>query len=184
MMGHINNLVVQLVRENLGEDGVKRLFEELKKEPVRFQTEVIYSEDEFQKLFAAAQTVFGVDSDTAEKVFAKYFVDMSPKLYPAIFRNAKSARELFEKVPLIHRNFPAAASRGTYKDKLFILESKPEHMILEYDSPNQLCVTLQTVAGHILAYYGEVGEVRESACKKEGAPRCRIQIDFRGKAAA
>jgi hypothetical protein len=184
MMGHINNMVVQMVRENLGEEGVAKLFEHANMEPRRFQPEVIYPEAEFQALFHGAQKVFGVDAETAEKAFSKYFMHVSPKMFPAIFKHAKSAREMLEKVPGIHRNFPSAASQGTYQDKLFIVESTPERFIFEYDSPNQLCVTLQTVASIVLDHYNEAGQVSETECMKKGAKRCRVVVDFHGKKAA
>jgi hypothetical protein len=181
-MGHINNMVVQMVRENLGEEGVAKLFEHAKLDPAtKYQPEVIYPEPEFQALFKGAQAVFGVDTDTAEKAFSKYFMHVSPRMFPAIFKHAKNARQMLEKIPSIHRNFPSAASQGSYQDKVFITESTPERIVLEYDSPNQLCVTLQTVASIVLDYYNEVGEVSETACQKLGAPRCRVVVAFHGK---
>ena len=182
MMGHINNMVVQMVRENLGEEGVAKLFAHAQLDPnTKYQPEVIYPEVEFQALFKGAQAVFGVDSETAEKAFSKYFMHVSPKMFPAIFKHAKSARQMLEKIPGIHRNFPSAASQGSYQDKVFITESTPERLVFEYDSPNQLCVTLQTVASIVLDHYGEVGEVSETACSKLGAPRCRVVVAFHGK---
>ena len=182
MMGHINNMVVTMVRENLGEEGVAKLFAHAQLDPsTKYQPEVIYPEAEFQALFKGAQAVFGVDSETAEKAFSKYFMHVSPKMFPAIFKHAKSARQMLEKIPGIHRNFPSAASQGSYQDKVFITESTPERIVIEYDSPNQLCVTLQAVASIVLDYYGEIGEVSETACSKHGAPRCRVVIAFHGK---
>jgi hypothetical protein len=183
MMGHINNMVVQMVRENLGEEGVAKLFEHAQLPPRHYQPEVIYPEPEFQALFKAAQAVFGVDSDVAEKAFSKYFMHVSPRMFPAIFKHAKSARQMLEKIPSIHRNFPSAASQGDYQDKVFIAESTADRIVIEYDSPNHLCLTLQTVAGMVLDYYGETGLVSETACQKQGAPRCRVVVEFHGKRA-
>ena len=183
MMGHINNMVVQMVRENLGEEGVTKLFAQAGLAPTKYQPEMIYPEPEFQALFRGAQAVFGVDAETAEKAFSKYFMHVSPKMFPAIFRHAKNARQMLEKIPSIHRNFPSAASQGEYQDKVFITESTPERLVIEYDSPNMLCVTLQTVGSIVLEHYGEAGLVSETACKKKGAPRCRVVFEFQGKLA-
>jgi hypothetical protein len=184
MMGHINNLVVQLVRDHLGEDGVAALFRHAGIEPQRFQPEVIYPEPMFQSLFAAAQQVFGADQEAAEKAFSEYFMEASPRMYPAIFKHAGNARSLIEKVPMIHRNFPAAAARGQYRDKLRVVESTPERILIEYDSPNRLCTTFKTVAGIVLKYYGEKGTVTEHRCAKEGHPCCVVEVTFEGKIAA
>ena len=180
MMGHINNMVVQMVRDNLGEDAVGELFKAAELEERSYSPEVIYPDQEFQALFRGAQKVFGVDSDTAERAFSKYFMEVSPKMFPAIFEQAGSARGLIERFPIIHRNFPEAASQEEYRDKVFILESEPSRMVLEYDSPNQLCILLRAVAGLVLEYYGEQGSVTETACQKNGAPRCRVVLEFDG----
>ena len=102
-----------------------KLFAEAGLRPTKYQPEVIYPEPEFQALFRGAQAVFGVDAVPAEKAFSKYFMHVSPKMFPAIFRHAKNARQMLEKIPSIHRNFPSAASQGAYQDKVFITESTP-----------------------------------------------------------
>lgn len=180
MMGHINNLVVQMVRDNLGEDRVADLFNSAGLEARKYQPEVIYPDDDFQALFKGAQEVFGVDRETAERAFSQYFMEVSPKMFPAIFDQAGSARGLFEKIPMIHRNFPAAASQEDYQDKVFIVESDPARVVIEYDSPNRLCITMRTVAGLAMDYYGEKGSVTETACQKNGDPRCRLVMEFDG----
>lgn len=184
MMGHINNLVVELVRDAKGAAAVEQLFAAAGLERRRYQPEVIYPEEEFQALFAGAQAVFGVDSDAAEQAFAGYFMKRSPEMFPAIFEQAGSARGLIGMIPAIHRNFPAAASQGAFRDKVLIAESTPSRIVLDYESPNRLCLTLQRVAQICLDYYGEVGAVSETACQKRGAPRCRIVVEFHGHRAA
>ena len=60
MMGHINNMVVQMVRENLGEEGVTKLFAEAGLRPTKYQPEMIYPEPEFQALFRGARVGAGL----------------------------------------------------------------------------------------------------------------------------
>ena len=180
MMGHINNLVVEMVRDSLGAEAVDRLFAEAGLEARRYQPEVIYPEEEFQALFRGAQAVFGVAADAAEEAFAGYFMKRSPEMFPAIFEQAGSARGLIARIPTIHRNFPASASQGDYRDKVVITESRPERIVLHYMSPNQLCETLQHVAKITLDYFGERGAVRETSCQKDGAPHCNIVVEFHG----
>ncbi|MCR9246343.1 MAG: heme NO-binding domain-containing protein [bacterium] len=183
MMGHINNLVVEMVRDALGDDAVADLFAKAELESRIYQPEVVYPESEFQALFRGAQSVFGVGSDDAEEAFAAYFMKRSPEMFPAIFEQAGSARGLIERIPTIHRNFPASASQDAYRDKVAIIESTPERIVLEYDSPNQLCNTLRRVARICLDYFGEEGAVHETCCKKEGAEHCRVVIEFHGQKA-
>ena len=181
MMGHINNLVVRMVNDKLGEEAVSELFTAAGLERREYQPEVIYPEEEFQALFLGAQQVFGVDGESAERAFSEYFMQEVPKMFPAIFELSKSARQLIERVPIIHRNFPAAASQGDYKEKVFISESTPERLVLEYESPNLLCLTLRCVTEITLEFYGEKGSVYETECQKEGAARCRIVVEFHGE---
>ncbi len=178
MMGHINNLVVELVRESLGPDSVGALFAAAGLPPRRYQPEVIYPEAEFQALFRGAQSVFGVDAAAAEIAFARFFMERSPQMFPAIFAHCGSARSLMENIPLIHRNFPASASQGEYREKVTIHESTPERIVLDYCSPNQLCLTLRTVARHCLEFFHEAGSVTETHCQKDGAPFCRVVVEF------
>jgi len=184
MMGHINNLVVELVRDSLGADAVAKLFAAAGLKQRRYQPEVIYPETEFQALFKGAQTVFGVDSQAAELAFAEYFMKRSPQMFPAIFEQAGSARGLIERVPTIHRNFPASVSQEEFRDKVRICESTPSRIVLDYESPNRLCLTLRSVAERCLTYFGETGAVHETSCQKQGAPHCRIVVEFHGRVPA
>lgn len=183
MMGHINNLVVELVQESLGADAVPELFAAAGLKQRRYQSELIYPEDEFQALFRGAQSVFGVDADTAEHAFAQFFMRRSPEVFPAIFEQAGSARRLIEMVPKIHRSFPASVSQDDFREKVTIQESTPAHIVLDYCSPNRLCITLKAVAEICLSHFGERGAVHELCCQKDGAPHCRIEVEFHGAAA-
>ena len=178
MMGHINNLVVEMVRDNLGDDTVLEMFDTAGIAPRFYKPEVIYSDDEFQALFKGAQRVFDVDSEAAEEAFAEYFMQVSPEMFPAIFTQAGCAKELFEKIPIIHQSFPAAASQSDYVDKVVITESSHDRVVFEYDSPNRLCITLRRLAQLVLAYYGEQGIVTEIGCQKSGSPHCQVIVTF------
>ena len=92
-MGHINNMVVQMVRENLGEEAVEELFAAAGLEERSFSPEVIYPDEKFQALFRGAQEVFGVDSDTAES-FARQ------KGHTEIYRGTEYAIDFVPKVKI------------------------------------------------------------------------------------
>jgi hypothetical protein len=55
-------------------------------------------EKEFQALDNAAKELCGVGDEAAQKAFSDYFMEVSPVMFPAIFKIAGSARGLFEKV--------------------------------------------------------------------------------------
>jgi hypothetical protein len=70
MMGHINNLLIQLVEKSLGAERVGQLFTLAGIPRERYQPEVVYSEEEFQALYRAAKEMFGVDDEAAQKAFS------------------------------------------------------------------------------------------------------------------
>jgi hypothetical protein len=178
MMGHINNLLIQMVEKSLGAERVGQLFTLAGIPRKRYQPEVVYPEEEFQALYRAAKEMFGVDDEAAQKAFSDYFMQVSPVMFPSIFKYAGSARGLFEKVPTIHRQWPSAASAKDFREKLSILESGRERLVFKYDSPNHLCGVLRFVAEGVLAYYGEPGLVSETQCALKGAPWCEIEVRF------
>lgn len=55
MMGHINNLLVNMVRAHHGEEGVDRLFRLARVPRQDYRPEVIYAEEEFQALYRATK---------------------------------------------------------------------------------------------------------------------------------
>lgn len=178
MMGHINNLLIRMVEKHHGPEGVSRLFSLAGLPERRYQPEIIYPEEEFQALYKAAKELYGVGDEAAQKAFADYFMEVSPVMFPAIFKVAGSARGLFEKIPTIHKQWPAAASAKDYRDKIFVLESNKERLLFKYDSPNHLCGVLRFVAEGVLAYYHEKGAVTETQCALKGAPWCEIKVSF------
>jgi hypothetical protein len=178
MMGHINNLLIHMVEKHHGCDGVSRLFMLAGIPKKEYQPEVVYPEEEFQALYNAAKELYGVGDEPAQKAFSDYFMEVSPVMFPAIFKFAGNARGLFEKVPTIHKQWPSAASAKDFREKLFILESSRERFVFKYDSPNHLCGVLRFVAEGVLAYYREKGTVTETRCALKGAPWCEIEIRF------
>jgi len=119
-----------------------------------------------------------VGDEAAQKAFSDYFMEMSPAMFPAIFKFAGNARGLFEKVPTIHRQWPSAASAKDFREKLSVLESTEKRLVFKYDSPNHLCGVLRFVAEGVLAHYRETGTVTETQCALKGAPWCEIEVCF------
>jgi len=167
-----------MVRTHHGEEGVDRLFDIAGVKRTEYHTEVVYPESDFQSLYGAALRLYGVDDDTAQKAFSDYFIEISPTLFPAIFKVSGSARGLLERVPLIHKQWPTAASMTEFREKLWIIESGPRHLRYKYDSPNRLCGVLRYVAEGVLRYYREEGSVVEPRCVRRGDPWCEVEVRF------
>jgi hypothetical protein len=178
MMGHINNMLLRMVGKHHGVGGVERLFAIAGLSAREYQPEVIYPEEEFQALYRAAKELYGVDDDAAQKAFSDYFVEESPKMFPAIFKVAGSARRLLEMVPTIHKQWPSAASQEEFREKVSILRSDSDRLVFKYDSPNRLCGVLRFVAEGVLSHYGEEGTVTELQCVLTGAAWCEVEVRF------
>lgn len=179
MMGHIQMLLIGMVQKHHGEEGVQKLFELANLPKQTFRTEVIYPDEQFQSLYAATKKLYGVDDETAQKAFSDYFVEVSPKMFPAIFKEAKNARGLFERVPIIHKQWPSAASMSKYKERISVLVSEKDRLVYKYESPNNLCGVLRHVAEGFLSYYKESGVVSETQCARRGAQWCEVEIRFK-----
>ena len=178
MMGHVCTLLVGMVESHHGAAGVSRMFKLSGVEQRQFRPEVIYPEEMFQALLNAAMEVYGVDSTTAQEAFAEYYMDVSPKMFPAIFKKAGGARALLEMVPLIHDQWPSAAHADKYQQKLWVESSAENRLVFKYISPNRLCGVLLHVAERVLTYYEEEGEVKELECMNSEAPACRVEVLF------
>lgn len=179
MMGHIHMLLIGMVRKHHGEGGVQKLFEFANIPRQEFRREEIYPDEQFQNLYAAVKKLYGVDDEVAQKTFADHFVEVSPVMFPAIFKEVKNARGLFEKVPLIHKQWPSAASMSKYEERISVLVSEKDRIVYKYKSPNQLCRVLRYIAEGMLSYYKESGVVSETKCTRRGAPWCEIEIKFK-----
>ncbi len=158
--------------------GADRIFELSGVARQRFRTEVLYPDELFQALLRASIAFYGVDDATAQEAFSEYFMEVSPKMFPAIYNKAGNARALFEMVPVIHKQWPSAASAAKFRQKLWIETSSEERLVFKYASPNRLCGVLHHVAERVLTYYEEEGEVREIECVNRGTTSCRIGVLF------
>lgn len=85
---------------------------------------------------------------------------------------------MFEQVPIIHKQWPSAASAEKFIAKVQILSSDADRVVFKYDSPNRPCGVLRYVAEGVLAHYGEQGTVTETQCARQGARWCEIEVCF------
>jgi hypothetical protein len=184
MMGHVINLLLELVRENAGDKAVDEVFEVAHIEPADYRFEVLYPEDEFASLLAACIKVLGVTPYEAEIAFAEYFMRVSPQLFTAYFEVSPSTRVFLERLPELHRSLPKAASELPFKDKVTLTGFGSNTIRLGYDSPHQLCKFLIHAIGLLFKYYGETGDCIELCCAREGARRCEIEVRFHDEPAA
>lgn len=182
MMGHVMNLLVDMVREAGGAQAVQRTFVAAGMAPVDYHFERIYPEAEFASLLGGALATLGATPEQGELAFAEYFMRMSPRHFPAVFSLSGDARTLLERVPHLHRSMPSAAQAGAFREKLRVAEGGPDWLLLRYESPHRLCTFLRRATELLLRHYGESGEIRELECARHGAPACLVRVRFLGRA--
>ena len=183
MMGHVMNLFTQFVREQGGDEAVKKLQEAPGGRSEEYRFEEIYPEDEFTALVGSALSALEMTVPDLEESFARFFMRVSPEIFPAVFDLSSGARDLITRVPTLHRSIPSAASRERFKDKLIVQDERENSLLLRYDSPHKLCVFLQHLCQLALDHYGETGRIEEHECAREGADACLVEIHFTGKQA-
>ncbi len=182
MMGHVLNLLTAFVRETGGDEAVEKVFALAGIEGREFRFERVYPEEDFSKLVVAALEVFEVDVPFVEEQFARYFMRVSPELFPMIFKLAGGSQELIRRIPHLHRSIPSAANRQEYRDKLTVERDEENLLGLRYESPHKLCGFLQHLVNLTLEHYSERGEIQELECMRDGAEACRIEVRFLGAA--
>lgn len=180
MMGHIHNMLLRMIERDHGPEAVLRCFDLAGLPGKDYLPEVVYPEAEFRALYNAAKDIYGADDQATQKAFADFFLEVSPQMFPAIFKIAKDARGLLERVPVIHHLWPSAEYSSGFRQKVFLVESTPARLVLRYDSPNRLCYLLVYAAEGVLRYYGERGVVVEKECVRNGAPACVVEVRFLG----
>lgn len=182
MMGHIFSLLVGLVRKLGGEETVRAVLEDAGASDRQYRFEVVYPEDEFARVLAAAVKRLGVGLAQAEIAFGDHFMEESPKIFASIFDACGGARTFLERLPHVHRSFPSAAYAGVYRDKLTVASTGPDWIEMRYDSPHRLCGLMVHLSHLLLRHYGERGAVDEVACARRGADACLVRVTFKGRA--
>ncbi len=180
MVGLIQKLLLDLVRQQGGPETVQKV-KQLARVPEEqeFSINEVYDDKQWQSLLAAACDVLHLTPDEAEQAYATYFFEDAKQRWPMWFTMAGNAREFLEQQPTIHNGFAVgqqdATSRDAINDK-FKIESLPAASIVRYESPNALCGLYKALVNRVLDHYGEVADIDETQCAKQGAGHCIIRI--------
>jgi hypothetical protein len=183
MMGLIPNLLLKLIESAAGPETVAAVLRQagipLER---RYALNRVYPDEEWQRLYAAARDLLGLDEDRAEAMFAEFFVQDALARFPRWFQMCRNSYEMLCLHPKIHNAFAsgcsAAAARRVLDDK-FRTVSEPHRLIVEYRSPNRLCGLYAKLAHCVATHYGDEVELAERECVKRGDNRCLLEIAWR-----
>lgn len=180
MVGLIPKILYDLALQSGGMETVQRIYRAAGiPEDRRYRIDMVYPDDEWQRLLGAASEVLGVSLADIETVYAEQFGKDSLQRWPIWFQMSRNAREFLERQPTIHNTFATGVrdpeARHGIRDK-FRVESRDEELVTHYRSPNHLCGLYIALARWVLKHYGESASIEETRCLKKGDPECEIHI--------
>ncbi|CEK12049.1 heme NO-binding domain-containing protein [Legionella hackeliae] len=182
MIGLIQKILLSMVQDLKGEEGMIEL-KKLANVPVdkSFQINNIYSDEEWQRLFLAAQTLLRLSPEEVEAHYANYFGKDVVHRFPTWFNMSPNSYEFLSIQPTIHNCFATsmadAETRQAINEK-FRLEKLPNQLITHYRSPNRLCGLYKALARWVVDYYHDEASIEEKKCLKLGNDECEIHIQW------
>lgn len=182
MVGLIQKILFDMIREIGGEQGlleVKRLANvPLDKE---FQINLVYSDEEWQRLLDAATQLLNVTREEVDAIYAEYFMKDSLKRFPTWFNMSKNSYEFLSIQPTIHNCFATGVADQQSRDEIndkFRVEKFPNKLITHYRSPNHHCGLYKALAQCVINHYQDQASIEEKQCMKQNHDECEIHIQW------
>lgn len=149
-----------------------------------FQINLVYSDEEWQRLLDAALKVLNLTQEQAEDIYADFFGTDALKRFPVWFNTCKNSYEFLLIQPTIHNCFATGVSnekdRSGINDK-FTVEKLPNKIITRYKSPNKLCGLYKSLAKWMINHYKDEATIEETQCMKSGASECEIHVQWKNQ---
>jgi hypothetical protein len=185
MVGLIQKILFDMILDIGGEEKLAEIKKLAKLPPDRsFQINLVYSDEEWQRLLDATLQVLNVTQEQAEDVYSDYFFKDVIKRFPAWFNSCKNSYEFLLIQPTIHNCFATGVSdpkdREIINDK-FKVEKFPNKITTHYKSHNKLCSLYRALARGVIHYYKDEAIIEEVQCMKSGAPECIMHIQWKNQ---
>jgi len=146
-----------------------------------FQINLVYSDEEWQRLFAAALKVLNITKEQAYDVYAGYFGEDAAKRFPTWFQMSKNSYEFLLIQPVIHNCFATGVvdpqQRAAINDK-FKVEKFPNKIITHYRSSNHHCGLYKALARWVIKYYKDEAIIEDKQCTDLGDSECEIHVNW------
>lgn len=171
-----------MVKAIAGEDAIIEI-KRIAKVPLdkTFQMNLVYADDEWQRLLAATLKVLKITPEQADEIYADYFGKDAVKRFPTWFQMSKNSYEFLLIQPTIHNCFATGVvdpkDRKTINDK-FKVEKLPNKIITHYRSFNNNCGLYKSLAKWVINYYKDEATIEEKKCMKSGDQECEIHIQW------
>lgn len=179
MKGVINKGIQELVQARFGAEAWEQIKARAGCEEPFFAVSEDYPDELTLALVQAAAEVSGLPTETLLVEFGKFWVSHTGKeSYPTFFRLAGSSpRQFLLNMDRVHeqatRNIRnAAPPRFTYE------EWPDGRLWMHYHSERGLCAVLRGLILGVGIYFNQELQVREIACRHQGAPHCTMEVIF------
>lgn len=146
-----------------------------------FQINLVYSDEEWQRLLKATLEILQLPVEQIFEVYADYFCKDAIKRFPTWFSMCKNSYEFLLIQPTIHNCFATGVvdtkDRKAINDK-FTVEKFDNEITTHYHSPNNLCGLYKSLAKWVINYYRDEAVIQEKQCMQLGASECEINIQW------
>lgn len=147
-----------------------------------FQINQVYSDEEWQRLFAATLKVLKITPEQAYDVYAEQFCKDALQRFPSWFQMSKNSYEFLLIQPTIHNCFATGvankADRAAINDKFVVDKLPPNKIITHYRSANNHCGLYKSLAKWVINHYNDEAVIEEKQCKLTGSPECEIHVQW------
>lgn len=152
-----------------------------------FHLNQVYSDEEWQRLFASTLKIMNLTEDQAIDIYADYFAKDALKRFPTWFVMCKNSYEFLLIQPTIHNCFATGVTEadGELRKQIckgitdkFHVDKQAMKIVTHYRSPNQLCSLYIALAKWMIAHYQDTAIIEEKKCTKRGDDECEIVIQW------
>jgi hypothetical protein len=180
MLGLIQKLLLELVEERAGAEGVSEVMRRAEVPPDRvFRIGEAYSDEEWQRLFRAAVEVLRCGEAEFMDAYAEVFCRDALSRFPKWFEMSANSREFLERQVTIHNVFASGVrdpeARKAVVDK-FRIEKHEGEIVTHYRSPNRLCSLYKSLARWMFRHYGDEARIEEPKCMLRGDEECELHV--------
>lgn len=183
MIGIIHTLLFEYVQDHWGEHIHQQLCQRVGIQQPDFHMNIYYPDTQWKTSLGHAIALCGMSEDDFVWGFGRYSGEALVRMFSGFVHGASSVRDMITRQPRIHNTLASSFStdeRRQISDK-FHLEEHPNHTVMHYISPNQLCTFYRSLATWSAEKFHEVIQISEPRCMKRGDAECEIHIRYLGK---
>jgi predicted hydrocarbon binding protein len=138
-----------------------------------------YPDETATALIRAASEVSGLSEETVMLAFGRHWVLHTAQVtYPTLFHLAgDTARSFLMNMNRIHE-LVTRNLQGAHPPKFEYEFQSEQALLIHYTSKRSLCPILRGLIEGVGLYFNEDLKITETACMKNGSPKCTIKVHF------